>query len=315
MTAPTPTRSEGIESRVQNLILIGVAAMAGAASFTHMHDWTMNHVPDGTHDWFGWANAVVSELTPIAAALEIRRRRRTGKSIWFPVAVLFGAAGLSLAAQFAMADRSFSGWLLAGVPAIAVIALTKLLLGRAPVTVPAAAVTAAAERLDVAEVAAHDRAALAAQHREPVPALPAEPFRREPVPASEPRAVAHRSEPTPVAHTPGEPSGEPVSRSLTVVAPLAREPRPVSPRTTTPRSVSPVADEPDADGDEEDPAVKDARMWAFWTAEIAAGRVPTGGQLAKVGDVSLATGKRRRQTWVREVPADLQGGASDDLSA
>jgi hypothetical protein len=37
----------------------------------------MDNSPDGTDDWFGWANAVISELVPVAALLTIRRRRRT----------------------------------------------------------------------------------------------------------------------------------------------------------------------------------------------------------------------------------------------
>ena len=41
-----------------------VAGMAGAASFTHVHDWTMHNSPAGTGNWFGWANAMVSELIP-----------------------------------------------------------------------------------------------------------------------------------------------------------------------------------------------------------------------------------------------------------
>ena len=47
-----------------------------AASFTHVHDWTMRNAPPGTGSWFGWANAVISELTPTAAGIEIRRRKR-----------------------------------------------------------------------------------------------------------------------------------------------------------------------------------------------------------------------------------------------
>ncbi|BCJ26876.1 DUF2637 domain-containing protein [Actinocatenispora sera] len=102
--------------------------MAGAASFTHMHDWTMANVPAGTGDWFGWANAMASELTPTVAVLDVRRRRRNGTSVRFPTAVLVASVGLSLAAQFARATPSVSGWLLAAVPAVAFIVLTKMVL-------------------------------------------------------------------------------------------------------------------------------------------------------------------------------------------
>ena len=60
-------KAERFEGYVQVLILIAVASMAAAASFTHVHDWTMSVVPAGTGSWFGWANAVITELVPAAA--------------------------------------------------------------------------------------------------------------------------------------------------------------------------------------------------------------------------------------------------------
>jgi hypothetical protein len=125
-TRPGEGRVEGL---VQVLILIGVAGMAGAASFTHVHDWTMHNSPAHTGDWFGWANAMVSELIPLAAALEIRRRRRnnipTGR---YPVALILAAVALSLAGQFAEAKPGISGWLISAVPALGFLALVKLVL-------------------------------------------------------------------------------------------------------------------------------------------------------------------------------------------
>jgi hypothetical protein len=123
-------RSERIESIVQVLILLLIGGMAGAASFTHVHDWTMHNSPAGTGDWFGWANAVISELTPTAAGLEIRRRKRHHQSITYPMAVLIAAAALSLSAQVAEAKTSPTGWLLSAVPALAFLALSKLVLSR-----------------------------------------------------------------------------------------------------------------------------------------------------------------------------------------
>jgi hypothetical protein len=121
------SRWEGVVL-VAIVVLVGVAA--GAASFTHVHDWTMANSPAGTHDWFGWANAVISELVPIAALLTIRRRKRTGGSIGYPMAMLVAAAGLSLAAQLGVAVGKVgpSGWLLSAVPALAFMALVKLVL-------------------------------------------------------------------------------------------------------------------------------------------------------------------------------------------
>ena len=129
MTAPaTRSRTERFEGLVLVGILILVGLAAGAASFTHVHDWTMDNTPTGTPGWFGWANAVISELVPIAALLTIRRRKRHGGPIGYPLALLIAAAGLSLAAQLAVAKPGPSGWLLSAVPALAFMALVKLVL-------------------------------------------------------------------------------------------------------------------------------------------------------------------------------------------
>ncbi|MDW5326046.1 DUF2637 domain-containing protein [Plantactinospora sp. KLBMP9567] len=130
--------SERIERGALVLILLVVGLSAGAASFTHVHDWTMANSPAGTPGWFGWANAVISELVPIAALLTIRQRRRTGAPIGYPMFLLIAAAGLSLAAQLAVAKPGPSGWLLSAVPALAFMALSKLVLSgkTAPVVPP-----------------------------------------------------------------------------------------------------------------------------------------------------------------------------------
>jgi len=49
------TRPERAENIVQILIFLIVGGMAGAASFTHVHDWTMHNAPPETGGWFGWA--------------------------------------------------------------------------------------------------------------------------------------------------------------------------------------------------------------------------------------------------------------------
>ena len=137
------------ENTVQILILLLIGGMAGAASFTHVHDWTMHNSPPGTGGWFGWANAVISELTPTAAGLEIRRRRRHHRPVAYPMTVLIAAAALSLTAQVAQARHSPTGWLVAAIPALAFLALTKLILGR-PATTPAAQPPDAATKTDTA---------------------------------------------------------------------------------------------------------------------------------------------------------------------
>jgi hypothetical protein len=67
------------EDTAQTVILALVAGMAGAGSFTHVHDRTMRNVPPGTGTWLGWANAVITELVP-AAGIEIRRRKRQNRN-------------------------------------------------------------------------------------------------------------------------------------------------------------------------------------------------------------------------------------------
>jgi hypothetical protein len=123
-------KTERLEGVVQVLILIGIAGMAGAASFTHVHDWTMRNAPHGTGSWFGWANAIISELTPAAAGIEIRRRKRHHHSVAYPMGILIAAALLSLSAQVAEARPTLGGWISAAVPALAFLALTKLILSR-----------------------------------------------------------------------------------------------------------------------------------------------------------------------------------------
>ncbi len=126
-----------LESAIEVCILLAVAGMAGAASFTHVHDWTMHNSPTGTGDWFGWANAMVSELIPLAAGLEARRRmRHFGRAGKYPIALIIGAVALSLTGQFAEAKPSVSGWLIAAVPAIGFLALVKLVLSSPATPVP-----------------------------------------------------------------------------------------------------------------------------------------------------------------------------------
>ncbi|MEV0877869.1 DUF2637 domain-containing protein [Micromonospora echinofusca] len=130
--------ADRVEGVVLVLIVLTVGGLAGAASFTHVHDWTMANSPTGTGDWFGWANAAISELLPLAALLTIRRRRRTGGPIGYPMFLLVCAVALSLSAQLAVAKPGVSGWLLSAVPALAFLGLSKLIFSTnpAPAAVP-----------------------------------------------------------------------------------------------------------------------------------------------------------------------------------
>jgi peptidoglycan/LPS O-acetylase OafA/YrhL len=115
--------AEKLETLVLVVILLVVGVFSGWASFSHVHAWTMAHTPEGRGDWFGWVNAVISELVPIAALLVMRRRRRAGQSLVYPAALLVAALALSITAQLAVAKPGFFGGLVSVVPALAFAAL------------------------------------------------------------------------------------------------------------------------------------------------------------------------------------------------
>ncbi|MFG3641818.1 DUF2637 domain-containing protein [Micromonospora sp. NPDC047762] len=185
---PTATRADRVEGLVLVVILLIVAGFAGAASFTHVKDWTLDNSPAGTGEWFGWANAVISELIPAAALLTIRRRRRSGGSIGYPMFLLVAAVALSLAAQLAVAKPGLSGWLLSAVPALAFIGLSKLVLS----TDPALADNAPAG--PVAQPAPPAPATVAAPAvSEPVALVPVDPAFPAPVAPVPPAAFVRRN--------------------------------------------------------------------------------------------------------------------------
>ncbi|MFF0658482.1 hypothetical protein [Micromonospora tulbaghiae] len=157
------------------LILLIVAGTAGWASFSHVHDWTMRHVPDGTPDAFGWANAVLSDLVPVACLLDIRRRRRHRQPIGYPVFLMLAFASFSLAAQLAVADASPSGWLLSALPAIAFMALTKLVFSGS--SRPAPTPTPAGESVDAEPVDLPTTPAPVFTQPTPAPTSPVVPVR------------------------------------------------------------------------------------------------------------------------------------------
>ncbi|MFI1191829.1 hypothetical protein ACH4T9_00900 [Micromonospora sp. NPDC020750] len=200
-----PTAGPRLEGVVLVLILLAVAGFAGAASFTHVKDWTLANSPTGTGQWFGWANAVISELVPIACLLTIRRRRRLGAPIGYPLFLLLAAAGLSLAAQLAVAKPGISGWLLSAVPALAFMALVKLVLAPAHTADNTAPSAKPAESIHV-------------QVAEQVTTEPAPPAAITPTPAPVPEPVSTPViEPEPVT----VPAPEPVDVP-THLLPMAR---------------------------------------------------------------------------------------------
>ncbi|MEV4462755.1 hypothetical protein AB0J51_03945 [Micromonospora echinofusca] len=190
-----PTAGTRLEGVVLVLILLTVAGFAGAASFTHVKDWTLANSPAGTGQWFGWANAVISELVPIACLLTIRRRRRLGAPIGYPLFLLIAAAGLSLAAQLAVAKPGISGWLLSAVPALAFMALVKLVL--APTPTRSEDTTPTVEQVEQVEPIRVRVAEQVTTEPAPPAIIPApEPT---PTPAAEPAPAEPAVEPTPAA--------------------------------------------------------------------------------------------------------------------
>jgi hypothetical protein len=126
----TANTSSGKPNRLSNALLIcivlAVGTMAGAASFRHVHDWTMHNSPTGTPGWFGWANAVITELIPTAALIIIAQRRRVHGHIGYPMFLLIAAVSLSLTAQLAVALPTVFGWMVSALPSLAFFALSKL---------------------------------------------------------------------------------------------------------------------------------------------------------------------------------------------
>jgi hypothetical protein len=146
MTQPSTSdtrTTERLQDGVLVCIVLLVGAMAGAASFSHVHDWTMTNSPERTGDWFGWANAVISELIPTAALIIIGRRRRHGAPTGYPMFLLVAAVALSLTAQLAVAKPTVFGWMVSALPALAFFALSKLVFTTTRPTTPVPAPTPA----------------------------------------------------------------------------------------------------------------------------------------------------------------------------
>jgi hypothetical protein len=227
-----------IEGALLVAILLTVGGFAGAASFTHVKDWTMANSPAGTGEWFGWANAVISELIPMAALLVIRQRRRSGGSVGYPMFLLVCAAGLSLSAQLAVAKPGPSGWLLSAVPALAFLGLSKLVLAGTPTTtaapstpsVPATPSTLATPAASATSVVAANPATSTAPEASAAPTVPTMPI--APVPLAERSALARETpvQETPVLGPPDQKAGEVPTRPRPVLVPVPATAFPTRPR-------------------------------------------------------------------------------------
>jgi len=105
-----------------------IAGIAGAASFTHIHDTAAEH---GQAGWMAWAIAVCIDLLAVMAAREIQRDMRAGRRCTWPVLVLSIGATLSLAANLAQAEPSPWGRIVAGTPAGAFLVAISMVERRA----------------------------------------------------------------------------------------------------------------------------------------------------------------------------------------
>ncbi len=213
----TPDTIKPTSDRAQNGVLVTivllVGLMAGAASFSHVHDWTLANSPTGTSDWFGWANAVISELIPTASLIEIGRRRRKQASTRYPMVLLVAAVGVSLTAQLAVARPTAFGWMASALPALAFFALSKLVFTATAPFRPTNPVTA------------------------PTPATSPAPSTDNANPRSRPTAAA-KTRATPAEKTPPAKKTTPARTSAKkTTAPALAEPTPAAPEpvdTTAP---------------------------------------------------------------------------------
>jgi hypothetical protein len=105
-----------------------IAGIAGAASFTHIHDTAAEH---GQAGWMAWAIAICIDLLAVMAAREIQRDVRAGRRCTWPVFVLSIGAVLSLAANLAQAEASPWGRIVAGTPAGAFLVAISMVERRA----------------------------------------------------------------------------------------------------------------------------------------------------------------------------------------
>ncbi|GAA3645221.1 DUF2637 domain-containing protein [Nonomuraea antimicrobica] len=116
------------------LVLV-LALIAGAGSFTHIRDTANQH---GQTGWMSWAIAICIDLTCVMAARERQRDKKTGRTqrglISWPVLVLTGSIILSLAANLAQATPTVWGWITAATPASAFLLAVSMLERRATAT-------------------------------------------------------------------------------------------------------------------------------------------------------------------------------------
>ncbi|MEV6309730.1 DUF2637 domain-containing protein [Streptomyces sp. NPDC051840] len=171
------------------------AVIAGALSFSHLHDLAD---AAGQSGWKAWAYPISVDLLLVAAWRRLRMNRRDGAAwVWFVIA-LFASLGANIATAGLLDLANVPAWLrivVAGWPALAFLGGT-LLVHTPTETTPAPVSTAPEPTEEPAPVDLHrtdvaPEVDAVPEHTEPAPELPAaEPASASvPVPASVPPAL------------------------------------------------------------------------------------------------------------------------------
>jgi hypothetical protein len=148
--------------------VVVLAAIAGAASFTHIRDTAAQHGQGGP---MSWAIAVCIDLTCVMAARERQRDKRHGgtRRLSWPTLVLAGGILLSLAANLAQAQPDAWGRITAATPSGAFLVAVSMLERRVsrPAAAPIPSVPAVAAVEDGQDAAAGTLVPVASPIAEP----------------------------------------------------------------------------------------------------------------------------------------------------
>ncbi len=107
--------------------VVGLAAVAGAISYSHMAELARVH---GEVGWRSHAFPVSVDGIEVVASLVLLAHRRTGtRAGWLPWAALVAGTTASVAANIAVGASDPVGRLVAGWPAVALLVAIKLLAG------------------------------------------------------------------------------------------------------------------------------------------------------------------------------------------
>jgi Protein of unknown function (DUF2637) len=150
-----------------NLIPWALAGIAFVGSFSHLVALGQTH---GVHGALAYTTAGCVDAIVAMAARERQRDKRMGRRhlgvVSWPVLVLCGGVTLTLAGNLAMAQHSAWGWVMAGIPATALLLAISMIERRA-------SHTPAATRVTTPPVAGPSRSATAGATNGHTPSAPA----------------------------------------------------------------------------------------------------------------------------------------------